>query len=77
LQSAYNDYARLNGDISIELLGGTLSGDINCDHDVPVLISGGFSQGYQQIDTITRISGTMIIRKGKVTVKNIALKPTN
>jgi alpha-tubulin suppressor-like RCC1 family protein len=75
LQTAYNDYARLNGDISIELLGGTLSGNINCDHDVPVLISGGFSQGYQQIDTITVISGTMTIRKGKVTVKNIALKP--
>ncbi len=71
LQNAYD--AALSGD-TIESQAGTITGDLNCNSNISVVLQGGYNCGYSTISSYSVINGTLTISGGPVTVDYIKIK---
>jgi M6 family metalloprotease-like protein len=71
-QRAYDDGSTRTGGV-IKMLGGSLVGDIVAGRSITVTVAGGYNADYRASSTETVIHGNLMIRGGRLTVRNLVL----
>jgi PKD repeat protein len=72
IQDAYDDISGLSETIKVKA-GEPILGDLFFDHEVAVILKGGYDETYENVIDFSKVNGKVTISYGKVIVSNLII----